>query len=154
MPDSQTRVTAQLGQAVGEAERALAALHAGVLREAGADFETWVALNTVATRRPSLNSAPIRLSPDTLRKELAKGLGVEEEAVSARLERLRGAGLIEHSDGEVELTKTGAELYGRIRTASTQVLMRLVEGLDAAEIEATVRNLRVLTSRAQQLAVA
>ena len=43
----QAPVAAQLGQAVGEAQRALARLQSGVLEAVGTNFETWVTLSPV-----------------------------------------------------------------------------------------------------------
>jgi hypothetical protein len=147
----QLPVTAQLGQAVGEAQFALGRLQTKVLEAAGTDFETWVTLNTIATRRASLNADELDLDPSALRSALAAGIGSSEEQIRGLLGRMTANGLIQAEGHRIILTSTGAELQGRVRAGSSASTERLIDGLDISDLERTVQCLRELTARAQAI---
>ncbi len=151
MTQTQPPASAQLGQAVGEAARTLGRLQSGVLRRVGASFETWVALNTIATRRPALDADPIPLDRATLVRELVRGMQHDAAAVEALIANLEADGLIARENGDVELTDAGREVHEKIRAGSAATTERLIEGLDAGLVEQTVLALRELARRGEAL---
>jgi DNA-binding MarR family transcriptional regulator len=151
MPETQPPTSAQLGQAVGEAARTLGRLQAGVLASVGTSFEAWVTLNTIATRRPSLDADPIPLDAATLRSELARGTQRAESAVEDLLGQLESDELISREKGEVTLTAGGRELHEKVRSGSAAVTTRLLDGIDPGLVDETVLGLREITRRAEGL---
>jgi len=109
-------VPPQLGQAVALAQRALIPARDAVLDEAGARFDTYAALNMVASGDPAI-------SVDELRRGLAAALETEPVAASQTIERLESEGLIEFGDDhcQLRLTAGGEARFERLRESMQQL---------------------------------
>jgi len=137
------------GQAVGEAQTALKAAIDDVLAEAGTNFESWLALNLLATRGPAIPS-------NAYQQELVEGLRAEPRMVSELVARLQSTGLIVATrgtgvdgGGQVELTGDGKASHARLREAVARTSARLLSGFDPDDVQTTIKVLREVTSRAQ-----
>jgi DNA-binding MarR family transcriptional regulator len=137
------------GQTVGEAQTALKTVLDHVLDEAGTTFDSWVVLNTLATRGRAIAS-------DELRSNLAQALQTDAGAISELLERLRSTGLVRlTADGGsregplVELTEEGQVLHRSLRQSVGGASAKLLAGLGPSDVETTIRVLREVTERAK-----
>jgi DNA-binding MarR family transcriptional regulator len=137
------------GQVVGETQRALSGLLRDILDRAGTTFETWVTLNTLATRPPG--PGPSR---DELRDDLAAALAAEASSISALLDRLEAGGLLRLDGGRVALTAEGEAFHRRLRDSIGRLTARLIDGLDRNDVEAALQLLREVGARAQKLLAA
>jgi MarR family transcriptional regulator, organic hydroperoxide resistance regulator len=137
------------GQTVGEAQTALKTVLDRVLDKAGTTFDSWVALNTLATQGPAI-------AGDELRSNLAQALRTDAGAISELVERLRSSGLVRlTADGGsregalVELTEEGQVLHRSLRRSVGGASAELLAGLDPSDVETTIRVLREVTERAK-----
>lgn len=137
------------GQTVGEAQRALGAVLSGILDQAGTTFESWVALNTLATRGPAIPG-------DALRRDLADGLQADPSAISALLARLESTGLVHRTSGtgtgdgaRVELTGEGQSFHRSLRESIGRSSAELLDGIDTDDVATTIEVLRAVTERAR-----
>jgi MarR family transcriptional regulator, transcriptional regulator for hemolysin len=140
------------GQTVGEAQTALKALIDSVLGEAGTDFDSWLALNLLATSGPAIPS-------DAFHRDLAEALHTDQAAISDLVARLRSAGLVAITSGMgadgalIELTPEGQAFHGRLREAVGSASARLLSSLDPDDVQTTIKVLREVTSRAHALPI-
>ncbi|MFR9780445.1 MarR family transcriptional regulator [Micromonospora sp. MS34] len=133
------------GQAVAEAQGALAALMAAVLDGSGVSPTEYVAMRAVALRGPWD-------VPEALAAFLADQpqLNLSATAAERLVDGLREQGLI--SAGEtVSLTAAGADTQARLTAMLAPVTADLYTGLDDDDLATAQRVLAMLTRRAQEL---
>jgi hypothetical protein len=127
-----------IGQVVGQAETVLTKLLAGVLAEAGATRETYLAMQRLLVRGDEADrDAYIRDLGDWSAGELADALVAE--------------GLFRLDHETIRLAPSGAELRERIRRGIGDLMAPVWEQLDPADVETTVRTLRRVTTLARDL---
>jgi DNA-binding MarR family transcriptional regulator len=126
--------TLTFGQQIAFAERNLTrGLHA-TLAKHDVQGETWYALITLSTNGP--------MPLDRLNDELAQA------PATASVDELSEQGLVSITDGIVDLTPQGRELFGRIREVVQARTKETLGRFDAADIETTRRVLQVLADGA------
>jgi MarR family transcriptional regulator, transcriptional regulator for hemolysin len=113
------------------------------LAEAGGSLPTWLILTS------------LRGEQWRTQQELARSLGIEGPTLTRHLDSLERAGLVERrrdpSDRravQVELTKAGAALHGRLRTNVIAFDRQLRAGLDETELNRLRATLRKLEQNA------
>lgn len=138
------------GQSVGEAQRALRAVADRVFDDADTSFESWIVLNTLATRGPAVDDAK-------LRRDLGYALTADADTIAGLLEDLRSSDMIRFSDdlagsgGQVELTSAGASFHQQLRDSIASASARVTADIDPDELETTVNVLTAVKSHAEAL---
>src|SRR5262249_23243599 len=117
------------------------------LAETGMSFATWVSLMTLASSEGPLGQG-----------DLASRIEIEGPTLVRRLDQLEAAGFVERTAVEndrrrvsVTLTANGKADLSRVRSSGEGTEKAMMEGLDAADVEATRRVLKELTQRARTL---
>jgi hypothetical protein len=133
-----------IGQAVGQAEAVLTRLLAGVLAEAGATRETYLAMQRLLVH----NDAAGR---DSYVRDLSDWLDLDLWSAGELAGALVAEGLFALDGGTIRLAPPGAELRERIRRGIADLMAPVWAQLDPADVESTVRTLRRVTILAREL---
>jgi DNA-binding MarR family transcriptional regulator len=129
--------TLTFGQQLAFTSRALTRRLHRTLANRDVEPATWYALITINTIGPAV---PI----DALREELSQAPAV------ASLDELASDGLIQVSDGVVDLTDEGRTLFDSLRETVQGQTAELMKPLDPADVETTRRVLHELMERAER----
>src|SRR5215469_12378901 len=131
-----------IGQVVGQAETVLTKLLAGVLAEAGATRETYLAMQRLLVH----NDAADR---DVYVRDLSDWLDLDLWSAGELADTLVAEGLFTLDHETIRLAPTGAELRERIRRGIGDRMAPVWAQLDPADVEITVRTLRQVTTLAR-----
>lgn len=95
-----------------------------------------------------------RLGPDVRQSEIARAIGITEASLARTLDQVERAGFVtrhaDPADGRAKrlrLTADGSALSARIEARLVALRTELLDGLPAADIEATVRVFDMLEGR-------
>ena len=141
MPATTPLFSAEL---LGRTEKTLNAILDQVLAGSGVTEPQWVAL-TLAV------SSGGEIGRDVYVGNVAGALRVSDSRASTQIAELAAARLLDlpASDGApITVTESGQQLYRRVRAATGEVTQRMWGDLPAADLEAAVRVLRTVLSRA------
>jgi len=133
-----------IGQAVGQAEAVLSRLLARVLTETGTSRQDYLALQ----RLTALGGAASR---EDYLADLSGWLDIDLWAAGELADSLSASGLLEQDRGTVKFGAAGAALRDRIVGSAGAVTRSLVAPVDPADLEATIRTLSEITSRARMV---
>jgi hypothetical protein len=133
-----------IGQAVGQAEAVLSKVLALVLTETGTSRRDYIAMQ----RMTALGGAASR---EDYLADLSSWLDIDLWAAGELTDSLSAAGLLEQDRAMVRFGAAGAELRDRIVSSVGAVTRSLVAPIDPADMEATIRTLREITSRARMV---
>lgn len=124
-----------LGLLLATTSKAVGRAFSAALAESGGSIPIWLILN-------ALKSEPRRTQA-----ELARAVGIEGPTLTRHLDGMEEAGLVERQRGtldrravQVELTRSGHVLHGRLLKAVISFNQRLRTGLSGEDVE-TLRNL-------------
>jgi hypothetical protein len=146
MTENQTETRPQIpvgqaiGGALGQAQSVLAGLLVQKVGQAGADRETYLALQRLGVLGDAADRA--RYVAD-----LVDWLDLGRPAAEELADGLVAAGLATAVEHTVQVTDDGAGLRSRIADSIGAVTAPIYESLSAADVETTVRTLRYLTTR-------
>ena len=131
-----------LSREIGQAERAMRALLAPHLAEAGITFAQWTAL--VFMSRGALER-------DQVVALQLKGHVADEDEAHAAVAALEEDGFAAATDGDrVELAARGRETFNRIHSATSEITEALWGDLPAPDPQATQRTLAEIARRANE----
>jgi DNA-binding MarR family transcriptional regulator len=133
-----------IGQVVGQAETVLTKLLAGVLAEAGATRETYLAMQRLLVRGDEAGR-------DAYVRDLGDWLDLDLWSAGELANALVAEGLFSLDRETIRLTPRGAELRERIRRGIGDLMAPVWEQLDPADVETTVRTLRQVTKLARDV---
>jgi hypothetical protein len=133
-----------IGQVVGQAEAVLTKLLAGVLAEAGATRETYLAMQRLMVHHDEADR-------DAYVRDLGDWLDLDLWSAGELADSLVAEGLFRLDHETIRLAPSGAELRERIRRGVGDLMAPVWEQLDPADVEATVRTLRRVTTLARDL---
>ena len=133
-----------IGQVVGQAETVLTKLLAGVLAEAGATREAYLAMQRLLAH----NDAADR---DVYVRDLGDWLDLDLWSAGELASTLVAEGLFTLDHETIRLAPAGAELRERIRRGVGDLMAPVWAQLDPADVETTVRTLRQVTTLARGL---
>jgi len=128
------------GVDIGEAQRAVGAVLDSLLAETGTSFETWVAVNVLAT-------APASPTRDELVTRMAAGLKLDAAAVESAVADASDAGVL-RLGATVELTAAGQALHRGVSAGIAAVTPQLYGGIPQEDLATAHRVLRTVTDRA------
>ncbi|RMI31307.1 hypothetical protein EBN03_18260 [Nocardia stercoris] len=129
------------------AERTMSEVLTAYLAERGVSPQLWYAVKLLGQRE----TATARTA---LTRDLEGSPGMDAESVRALLARLEREGIID-GDNEIELTETGRTLLLDLREyVADSPTAQLLLGLDAEDLDTTVRTLRVVVDEASKLLAA
>ena len=135
-----------LGKEVNLAARAMRAVLDSRLGHAKTNFATWSVLLILDREGP------------IIQRELAGLLEVEGPTLVRRLDQLEAAGLVVRSSSpddrratRVALTPHGKAVFKRVRSSVSETESELVQDLDPADVETTVRVLRHLIDKCRRV---
>jgi hypothetical protein len=131
-----------IGQAVGQAEAVLSKLLALVLAETGTSRQDYLAMQ----RLTALGGSAFR---EDYLADLSGWLDIDLWAAGELADALSESGLLEQDGAIVRFAAAGAELRDRIVSSAGAVTRSLIAPIDPADVAATIRTLRELTSRAR-----
>jgi DNA-binding MarR family transcriptional regulator len=130
-----------IGQAVGQAEACLTRLLTAVLAKRGTSRPAYLALQR-------LNALGGHATRDAYERDLSEWLGLDGPGAKALAEELLGKQLAAADDHEIRFTEQGRALREGILTEGAQTTRTLLAGLDARDVETTIRTLQEITTRA------
>ena len=133
-----------IGQVVGQAETVLTKLLAGVLAEAGATRETYLAMQRLLVCGDQADR-------DAYVRDLGDWLDLDLWSAGELANSLVAEGLFRLDHETIRLAPAGAELRERIRRGIGDLMAPVWEQLDPADVETTVRTLRQVTTLARDL---
>jgi hypothetical protein len=133
-----------IGQVVGQAETVLTKLLAGVLAEAGATRETYLAMQRLLVHGDEAGR-------DAYVRDLGDWLDLDLWSAGELANALVAEGLFSLDHETIRLAPRGAELRERIRRGIGDLMAPVWEQLDPADVETTVRTLRQVTKLARDL---
>jgi hypothetical protein len=133
-----------IGQVVGQAEAVLTKLLAGVLAEAGATRETYLAMQRLLVRGDAADR-------DVYVRDLSDWLDLDLWSAGELANTLVAAGLFTLDHETIRLAPPGAELRERIRRGIGDLMAPVWAQVDLADVETTVRTLRQVTTLARNL---
>ena len=131
-----------IGQVVGQAETVLTKLLAGVLAEAGATRETYLAMQRLLVRGDAADR-------DVYIRDLGDWLDIDLRSAGELANALVAEGLFTLDHETIRLAPPGAELRERIRHGIGDLMAPVWEQLDPADVDTTVRTLRQVTTLAR-----
>jgi hypothetical protein len=132
-----------IGQAVGQAEAVLSRFLARVLAQTGTSRQAYLAMQ----RLTSLGAA----TREDYLADLSSWLQVDLWAAGELADSLAADGLIEQADGTVRFTAAGQALRDQITGAGSAATRSVLESVDPADLETTIRTLGDITARARAL---
>jgi hypothetical protein len=145
MSETTTRApVVTIGQAVGQAEAVLSRFLARVLGQTGTSRQTYLAMQ----RLTSLGGAATR---EDYIADFSSWLQVDLWAAGELADSLAADGLIEQADGTVRFTAAGQALRDQITGAGSAATRSVLESVDPADLETTIRTLGDITARARAL---
>jgi DNA-binding MarR family transcriptional regulator len=130
-----------IGQAVGQAEACLTRLLTGVLAQRRTSRPTYLALQR-------LNALGGHATRDDYERDLSKWLGLDGPGAKALAGELLEKKLATAEENDVRLTEQGRALREGILAEGAQLTRTLLTGLDAHDVEITIRTLQAITTRA------
>jgi hypothetical protein len=133
-----------IGQVVGQAEAVLTKLLAGVLAEAGATRETYLAMQRLLVRGDAADR-------DVYVRDLSDWLDLDLWSAGELANTLVAEGLFTLDHETIRLAPPGAELRERIRRGIGDLMAPVWAQVDLADVETTVRTLRQVTTLARNL---
>lgn len=133
-----------IGQVVGQAETVLTKLLAGVLAEAGATRETYLAMQRLLVHGDAADR-------ESYVRDLADWLDLDLWSAGELAGALVADGLFTLDRETIRLAPSGAELRERIRGGVGALMAPVWAQLDPADVETTVRTLRQITTLARDL---
>jgi hypothetical protein len=133
-----------IGQAVGQAEAVLAKLLAGVLEEAGATREAYLAVQRLSAHGDEIGRQDYA-------RDLSDWLDLDLWSAGELADGLIAEGLLTVTDGTIRLSPAGARLRERAGHDIGALMGPVWAQLDPADIETTVRTLRRVTTLARAL---
>jgi DNA-binding MarR family transcriptional regulator len=141
--------TIPFGRHLGAAQRAGRAMLDEVLAAEGTTYETWIALNLLATGGPVMRGeefarivgAALELKP----AGVAQLLGQLERFGVLRAELGAGKG------GQIALTEDGSAYYQRLLAAVNERSAQALAGIDPADVQTTIRVLSQFKEQAEGL---
>ena len=136
-----------IGGALGQAQSVLAGLLVDKVAQAGADRETYLALQRLGV----LGDAAAK---DRYVDDLVDWLDLDPRAARELADALVAAGLVTDGGQTVRIADEGAQLRARIAGSISAVTAPIYESLSSADVETTVRTLRHLTTRVRALTLA
>ena len=129
-----------IGGALGQAQSVLAGLLADKVAQAGADRETYLALQRLGV----LGDASAR---DRYVSDLVDWLDLDPRAATELADGLVASGLVAVGGQTVRIADDGAQLREKIAGSISAVTAPIYESLSSSDVETTVRTLRYLTTR-------
>jgi hypothetical protein len=133
-----------IGQVVGQAETVLTKLLAGVLAEAGATRETYLAMQRLLVQNDEADR-------DAYVRDLGDWLDLDLWSAGELANSLVAEGLFRLDHETIRLAPAGVELRERIRRGIGDLMAPVWEQLDPADVETTIRTLRRVTTLARDL---
>ena len=127
---------------LGAAARASRALLDRVLEREGLDFERWVVLRGLVTSEAA--GVPL---PTT--HELTTLLGGADDHLTAPIQALVDAGLVDGDPAAPQLTAAGRARARALVAEVAAISASVLEGIDPADVEATVRVLQQMAHRGE-----
>ena len=145
---TETRADLPVGQAIGgalgQAQSVLAGLLIDKVTQAGADRETYLALQ----RLGALGDAA---GKDRYVADLVDWLDLDLRSAAELADALIAAGLVTEGEQTVRIADDGARLRANIAGSISGVTAPIYESLSSSDVETTVRTLRYLTTRVRAL---
>ena len=130
------------GQDIGLAFYATRALLEAALADSGTNFESWLAVNNVATDNAAVDRAIIVA-------RLSNGLKVSEAAASNALDDTIAAGLLTQvEDSSFRLTEAGDALFAQVTKEIDRIVEVVYGGLPADDLATAHRVLVTVKDRA------
>jgi DNA-binding MarR family transcriptional regulator len=146
--ETQTRPDIPVGQAIGgalgQAQSVLAGLLVDKVAQAGADRETYLALQ----RLGALGDAAAK---DRYVDDLVDWLDLDQRTAAELADALVKAGLVTDGGQTVRIADDGAQLRAKIAGSISAITAPIYESLSSSDVETTVRTLRYLTTRVRAL---
>ena len=133
-----------IGGALGQAQSVLAGLLIDKVTQAGADRETYLALQ----RLGALGDAA---GKDRYVADLVDWLDLDLRSAAELADALIAAGLVTEGEQTVRIADDGARLRANIAGSISGVTAPIYESLSSSDVETTVRTLRYLTTRVRAL---
>ena len=133
--------TLTIGQAVGQAEACLTRLLTGVLAKRHTSRPAYLALQR-------LNALGGHATRDAYERDLSEWLGLDGPGAKALADELLEKQLAAADDHEIRFTEQGRALRVGILAEGAQTTRALLAGLDAGDVETTIRTLQEITTRA------
>jgi len=133
-----------IGGALGTAQSVLAGLLADKVAQAGADRETYLALQRLGV----LGDAADR---DVYVGDLADWLDLDPSSAAALADGLVAAGFATAGQQTVRIADDGARLRATIAGSISAITAPIYESLSPSDVETTVRTLRYLTTQVRAL---
>ncbi len=133
-----------IGQAVGQAQQVLTRLLNRAVAETGTTRETYLALQRLAVHGDAAGR-------DRYVRDLSDWLGLDLWAAGELVDDMVAAELLALSGETIRLAAAGADLRERTGQSIGAVTGPLYAPLDPADVEATVRTLQDIASRAREL---
>jgi DNA-binding MarR family transcriptional regulator len=133
--------TLTIGQAVGQAEARLTRLLTGVLAKRRTSRPAYLALQR-------LNALGGHATRDAYERDLSEWLGLDGPGAKALADELLEKQLTAADDHEIRFTEQGRTLREGILAEGAQTTRALLAGLDARDVETTIRTLQEITTRA------
>jgi len=134
-------LTLTIGQAVGQAEACLTRLLTGVLAKRHTSRPAYLALQR-------LNALGGHATRDAYERDLSEWLGLDGPGAKALADELLEKQLAAADDHEIRFTEQGRALREGILAEGAQTTRALLAGLDAGDVETTIRTLQEITTRA------
>ena len=134
-------LTLTIGQAVGQAEACLTRLLTGVLAKRHTSRPAYLALQR-------LNALGGHATRDAYERDLSEWLGLDGPGAKALADELLEKQLAAADDHEIRFTEQGRALREGILAEGAQTTRALLAGLDATDVETTIRTLQEITTRA------
>ncbi|MHB8692006.1 MAG: MarR family winged helix-turn-helix transcriptional regulator [Solirubrobacteraceae bacterium] len=131
-------------QAIGQTEKALGAILDRQLAGTGLTERQWVTLSVTAT-------FGFTLTREQLLGRLAGVFKVDQAGAEELVSQLADDGLVHETvddEQRIEATRTGAELFARVRGSITEITERLWGDLPASDLETAGRVLATVLERA------
>ena len=132
--------TLTIGQAVGQAEARLTRLLTGVLAKRRTSRPAYLALQR-------LNALGGHATRDAYERDLSEWLGLDGPGAKALADELLEKQLAAADDHEIRFTEQGRALREGILAEGARTTRALLAGLDARDVETTIRTLQEITTR-------
>jgi DNA-binding MarR family transcriptional regulator len=141
--------TIPFGRHLGVAGRAARALLDTVLVDEATTYETWIALNLLATGGPAVRR-------EVLQDNLAVGLEMKPAAIAQLLGQLERFGVIRAERGkdggaQIAFTAEGAAYYQHLLEAVNRRSAQVLGSIDPDDLQITIRVLGQFRVRAEAL---
>jgi DNA-binding MarR family transcriptional regulator len=135
-----TQPATLFGQDLGIANRAGARLLYRILDAEAVSFEEWITLKL-------LHDQGGHVPREALVAGVAGGLNADPPAIAAVVGGLESRGVLRESDGGLEPTAAGQDLFDRLLDATTRSSEEILAGLPAEDVATTRRILNEYTDR-------